>query len=416
MSNQVFEITIPELHENQARIRTEAKRFNVPNCGRRFGKSSLATTLVSETAVEAALPVAWFAPEYKTLSPMWDWFVERLQPITASKSEQERQIKLITGGVLDMWTLENADAARGHKYARAILDEAAQDPKLLEHWNKVIRPMLIDYRGDAWFLSTPDGKNGFYKLHLLGRDPDNSEWKSWTFTSYDNPFLDRKELDGLRDTMTEEAYRQEILAEFLEGEGAVFRNINNCMVAPITTPAKHAGHVLVAGVDWGSQRDYTAMSVGCATCRQEVARDRFNQIDFHFQRARLRALIDTWKVTTELVELNSIGLPNFQELAREGVKGLIGFDTTATSKAPLIQELALELEKGTVQFQKDDYWTGELEAYEVTTSKAGHKQYSAPDGEDFHDDTVIARALMVRAMNQAQRTQTVRKPDPWKRG
>jgi len=323
---------------------------------------------------------------------------------------------LITGGVLDMWTLENADAARGHKYKRVILDEAAQDPKLLEHWNKVIRPMLIDLKGDAWFLSTPNGKNGFYKLHLLGRDPANAEWKSWTRTSYDNPFLDRKELDGLRDTMTEEAYRQEILAEFLEGEGAVFRNLTACMIAPITTPAKHADHVLVAGVDWGSQRDYTAISVGCATCRQEVARDRFNQIDFHFQRARLRTLIDTWKVTSELVELNSIGLPNFQELAREGVKGLIGFDTTASSKPPLIQELALELEKGTVQFQPDDYWTGELEAYEVSTSKSGHKQYGAPEGEDFHDDTVIARALMVRAMNQAPRAQTVRKPAPWNRG
>lgn len=416
MSAQVFEITIPELYDLQKEVRAQAKRFNVPDCGRRWGKSSFGTTLVSETAVDDGLPVAWFAPEYKTLSPMWDWFVDRLQSITTSKSEQERQIKLLTGGILDMWTLENADAARGHKYKRVIIDEAAQDAKLLEHWNKVIRPMLIDYRGDAWFFSTPKGKNGFYKLHLLGRDPNNPDWKSWVRTSYDNPSLDRAELDGLRDTMTEDAYRQEILAEFLEGEGAVFRNITNCMIAPITTPAKHADHVLVAGVDWGSQRDYTAISVGCATCRQEVARDRFNQIDFHFQRARLRALIDAWKVQTELVELNSIGLPNFQELAREGVKGLIGFDTTATSKPPLIQELALELEKGTTQFQNDDYWTSELEAYEVTTNKNGHKQYGAPEGEDFHDDTVIARALMVRAMNQAPRQQTVRKPDPWKRG
>jgi hypothetical protein len=126
MSSQVFEITIPELYDSQAEIRGEAKRFNVPNCGRRWGKSSFATTLVSETAVEEGAPVAWFAPEYKTLSPMWDWFVDRLQPIPTSKSEQERQIKLITGGVLDMWTLENADAARGHKYKRVILTKPRQ--------------------------------------------------------------------------------------------------------------------------------------------------------------------------------------------------------------------------------------------------------------------------------------------------
>jgi hypothetical protein len=106
-------------------------------------------------------------------------------------------------------------------------------------------------------------------------------------------------------------------------------------------------------------------------------------------------------------------LPRVSARGREGIDW---FDTTASSKPPLIQELALELEKGTVQFQPDDYWTGELEAYEVSTSKSGHKQYGAPEGEDFHDDTVIARALMVRAMNQAPRAQTVRKPDPWKRG
>jgi hypothetical protein len=369
----------------------------------------MGTNLVSETAVEEALPVCWFAPEYKTLTPMWDWFVDRLKLITVSKSEQEHQIKLITGGLLEMWTLENADGARGRKYKRVIIDEAAQDAKLLDHWNKVIRPTLIDYKGDAWFFSTPNGKNGFHKLWMLGADENNPEWMSWKRTSFDNPFLPREELDGLSATMTEEAYRQEILAEFLEGEGAVFRNLSACMHAPLDViPEQHAGHYIVAGVDWGMKNDYTVISIGCATCRREIARDRFNRIDWHFQRSRLREMITRWGVSRALVELNSIGGPNYEELLREGVP-VTGFEMTPGSKPPLIQEMALELEKGTIQLQPDHYWTSELEAFEVTVGKTGNRHYGAPEGADFHDDTVIGRALMIRAMNEAPR-----KPaQPW---
>ena len=72
MSIRVCEIVIPRLHPAQLEIKEQAKRFNVPNCGRRFGKSSLGTELVTETAVEGGDPVAWWAPNYKTLLPMWD--------------------------------------------------------------------------------------------------------------------------------------------------------------------------------------------------------------------------------------------------------------------------------------------------------------------------------------------------------
>lgn len=51
--------------------------------------------------------------------------------------------------------------------------------------------------------------------------------------------------------MPERTFRQEILAEFIEGEGVVFRNIPACMKAPKTTPAQHAGHRIVAGCNSG---------------------------------------------------------------------------------------------------------------------------------------------------------------------
>ena len=75
---------------------------------------------------------------------------------------------------------------------------------------------------------------------------------------------------------------------------------------------------------------------------------------------------------------------------------MFGFTTTAASKPPLIENLALALEKTEWQFQSDLVWTSELEAYERKVNAiTGRSSYSAPEG--MHDDTVMARALMLRA-------------------
>lgn len=75
------------------------------------------------------------------------------------------------------------------------------------------------------------------------------------------------------------------------------------------------------------------------------------------------------------------------------------FQTTATSKPPLIESLALAFEREELQWLADPVWTGELEAYERKVSPVtGRSQYSAPEG--MHDDTVMARALAHQAMQQ----------------
>ena len=129
------------------------------------------------------------------------------------------------------------------------------------------------------------------------------------------------------------------------------------------------------------------------TCRQEVARDRFNQVDYHVQVGRLQALAERWKPAAILTELNSIGSPVFEMLQRQGLP-VVGFTTTAQTKPPLIENMALAFERGEWAWQADNVWTAELEAYERTVSTTtGRSSYSAPAGG--HDDCVICRALML---------------------
>ena len=153
------------------------------------------------------------------------------------------------------------------------------------------------------------------------------------------------------------------------------------------------------GVDWGKQNDFTAISVGCADCRVEVAIDRFNQIDYHFQRERLKALADYWRVQMILAESNAMGEPIIDELQRDGLP-VVGFETNGSTKPPLIESLALTFERQEWQFISNEVWTAELEAYERRIIQyTGRSQYSAPAGG--HDDTVMGRALMREAAGQA---------------
>lgn len=395
-------LILPKLHEAQQYIKDNRKRFTVANCGRRFGKNVLEEDLTAETLL-SGYPLGWFAPDYKTLSSSWRSLINTLQPVTKSKSETEHRLEIITGGFVEMWTLENENAGRSRKYKRVIIDEAALVPKLKDIWNNAILPTLLDYAGDAFIGSTPKGRNAYWELYNYGIDPDNKDWKSFHYTTYDNPFISKEEVDLLIASQTELAIKQEIMAEFLEGEGVVFRNIPACMHAPLEVDdKKHKGHRIIAGVDWGKQSDYTAISVGCNDCHVEIARDRFNKIDYHFQRSRLAVLFSKWKINTVLVERNSIGDPNLEELQREGFP-VQGFDTTASSKPPLIENLALALERAEWQFQSDPIWTAEMESYERKVSaNTGRSSYGAPEG--MHDDTVVARALMLRAAEKQATT------------
>ena len=386
-ASKTIELILPSLHPAQQRIINEARRFNVLACGRRFGKTTLGIDLIIDKALDG-YPVGWFSPTYKMLGEVWKEIIETTKQLQTRVAKQEHRIELITGGVIDCWSLDAADSVRGRKYARVIVDEAAMVPNLGDAWQAAIRPTLTDYEGDAFFLSTPKGINFFHECYSRGVDNAQPDWAAWHSPTLDNPHIKPAEIEAARQELPEQIFRQEYLAEFLQNSGAVFRNIDACLRVDT---GGHTGHQLFAGVDWGQKNDFTVISVICGTCRQEVELDRFNKIEWAFQRARLRAIADRWIVASTIVESNSIGSPNLEALQREGMS-VRGFETTGSSKPPLVQSLALCLEREECHFLPDPVGRVELLSYESrVNSTTGRVSYSAPEGG--HDDTVIARAL-----------------------
>jgi hypothetical protein len=386
-------VKLPKPHSKQIAFRKSKAKRKVICAGRRGGKT-VGMALIAVEQMLQGRRVLEAAPTADQTDAFWRACKRALgEPIAAGvvyKNETERLLEIQNGGRIRTKTAWDADTLRGDYADLLILDEySIMSP---DAWDEVGAPMLLDNDGDAVFIFTPKRRNHAYRLFARAKADDTGRWEAFHFTSMDNPHLSLAALAEITQDMTEEAYKQEVLAEFLEGEGVVFRNIDACMHAPQTTPDKHEGHAIIAGLDWGKQNDFTCTSIGCATCKVEVARDRFNKIDYAFQRDRLKSLYRFWKVSKILAESNSIGEPNLEMLQRDGLP-VIGFETTTSSKPPLIENLALTLERTEWQFQPDPVWTGELEAYERKVSTVtGRSQYSAPEG--LHDDTVIGRALM----------------------
>lgn len=379
-------LNLPKYHAGQAEVYAGRRRFNVLACGRRWGKTKQEKRLAAETAL-AGDPVGWFAPDYKTLLEAWEELSATLKPIIGRSNATERMMRLMTGGLIEFWTLENPDAGRSRKYKRVIIDEAGLVAKLGDLWHAAIRPTLADLEGDAWLAGTPKGRNFFHEVYQRGQSEQWPEWQSWQLPTSANPYIKPGEIEAMRQEMPERKFAQEILAQFLDDAGGVFRHVRARSTGQPRQPYAGA-HVM--GVDWGKSNDYTVISVVDQVTRKQVYSERFNQIDYAVQRGRLQGVYEAWKPQLILAESNSIGEPNIEDLQRRGLP-IVGFHTSNASKALIIEALVLGFETAAIEALNDETQIAELEAYEMTRTTTGLPKYGAPDG--MHDDTVMSLAL-----------------------
>lgn len=330
------------LHGGQQRIMESPARYKVIAAGRRFGKTLLAVewlALMDGGAIDGA-SVAFFSPTYKLLADVWADFERTLRPVTRKANRTEQRIELITGGKIDFWTLEDPDAGRGRKYHRLVIDEAAHARYLKEAWERAISPTLTDYRGDAWFISTPNGLNYFYELFQRGRDPAYPDWESFHMPSTANPHLRPEEIETKQRELPELVFRQEYLAEFVTFGGGLIKP--EMLVMGECQP--HLRPVL--GVDLAiSERDGADYTAIVAMARdpdtgivyiKEVERFRAG---FHEVLSRIKAAAARHSPSIVAIEQTQFQAAVVQELARTTtlpVRGVRPDRDKVTRFAPLL--------------------------------------------------------------------------------
>jgi hypothetical protein len=363
-------------------------------CGRRYGKTELGKQAILHQ-FWAHKRCWWLAPTYQAASQVWRDLKAICAPMPGLRvNETERRMDLPGGGMLAIRSTWYADNLRGAGLDYAVLDEAAFMEAQV--WPDVVRPMLLDRAGGALFLSSPKGRNWFWQLYQLGLDPTQTEWRSFQHSSYDNPLLARSEIDAIQRVTWERVFREEYLAEFIDDAGQVFRGIRAAATAPDNAQPE-PDRIYVAGVDWGRERDYTVIAVLDAERGVMVALDRFNKVGWDLQRGRLAALCAHWRPAAIWAEANSIGSPMIEALQAEGLP-VRPFQMTSQSKAPVIEALALAIERSAITLLPDEVLLGELAAYTVERLPGGTYSFNAPSG--MHDDTVIATALAWHGVRQ----------------
>ena len=241
------------LHPSQSKIAKDTHRFRVVNCGRRFGKTSLAVQeMVAKAIAKDNQNIAYIAPTYQQARDIaWQNLKEITLPVVQNVNESRLEITLNTtkGGTsqISLRGWESVETLRGQRFDFLVVDEIASMRNWAVNWQEVLRPTLTDSMGDAMFISTPKGFNHFFDLY--NKQDKDKDYKSFHFTSYDNPFLQAEEIDKAREEVTEDRFAQEYMADFRKTEGLVYKEFNRDL--HLYEGDVYKVNETIAGIDFG---------------------------------------------------------------------------------------------------------------------------------------------------------------------
>lgn len=251
------------LHESQDLVALDPHRFRVLRCGRRWGKTTEAIEEIKGKAVFNQSHIAYIAPTYQQSRDIaWEALKHEFENIATSINEARLEIRVRnaknTESIIVLRGWEAIDTLRGQSFDFIVIDEVALMRNFWTKWSEVVRPTLIDRGGEAMFISTPSGYNHFYDLYNL--ELTDKDFKSFHFSTYDNPFIPREEIEKTKAEMTEERFAQEILAEFKKTEGLVFKEFDRKSNIYSEEPTEYVERI--AGVDFGYTNPCAVYSLG----------------------------------------------------------------------------------------------------------------------------------------------------------
>ncbi len=377
-----------EFHESEA-------RFRIIAAGRRFGKSEAAVNEGIKFAISHSGSIIWIvAPVYA--QAMMDWrMVKHFLPREFIKEVHatEKYLELSNNATIWIKSGDNPDTLRGEGIDFLIIDEAAMVKE--DVWIEALRPSLSDTQGRAVFISTPRGHNWFYSLWARGQDSAYPDYESWVYPTSANPHIFPQEIEEARHTLPELVFRQEYLAEFMDDVGAVFRGVDTCIrETPPVAMGQTKTDYYVMGADLAKHVDFTVLCV-LNSSGHLVAFDRFNQLDWTFQKQRIISTAQKYSAEV-ILDSTGVGDPIFEDLKRSGNLKVEGYRFTNESKKQLIEALSIAIEQQKISYSNIPELVNELKIFGFNITPTGTITYGAPAGH--HDDCVIALALAWHGM------------------
>ena len=374
---------------SQLEVLDAPERFLTVDAGRRWGKSLSGLNWLLKGSCERVGESWWIAPIYSQSKMAFRTLVSAAHKGNAeaafkSISHSELRVELVNGSAMTFKSADNPDNLRGEGLMRVVVDEASRVSR--DVWEEVLRPAVSDTAGKVLFISTPKGKNWFYELYTRGFDPAHPDYRSWKFPTSDNPKVPAADIEQARQSLPVDVFSQEYLAEFLDNNAGVFRNVKACIGSVREDP--QPGRSYRAGLDLARLTDFTVLTI-LNDLGHQVFWDRFNLLDWAVQKSRIITTINRYGARL-LVDSTGIGDPIYDDLRRAGL-AVDGYKFTSDTKKKLIEALMIAFEQAKILILDEKVQTNELDIFEYKIGQSGTVHYSAPDG--YHDDCVIGLAL-----------------------
>lgn len=311
-------------------------------------------------------------------------------PFITSANHSDLVLNFASGSTMLFYSAEAYDSIRGETFDALVGDEVAFWKP--EAWNEVLKATVLVKGKKVLLLSTPKGKNQFYTL--FNQSINNDNYHSFYGTSFDNPFIDRSEIEDARRMLPDHIFRQEYLAEFLDDASSVFRNIKECIDEGEQT------RTLFAGVDLGRADDYTVLTIVDQN-NKEVYCERWRHLEWSTIINNVVTQLNKYKPNT-LIESNGA-----QDAIYEQIRDKVTYNkskvkpfvTTSKTKQAIVENLIVTFENKEIGILGKDWQISELETFTYEYNlKTRTIKYSAPSG--LHDDYVMSRAIC----NEAHKT------------
>ena len=313
-------------------------KYHIACVGRQFGKSLMAMNLVLYWGInKGPAKILWVSPVYSQTDKVQKELMQAIgdSGIVKSCNYSSNEITLKNGTTILFRSAERYDNIRGLTCDYGVIDEAAFCKD--EAWQEAIRPVFMVRGKKVLFISTPKGKNFFYDLYQLGINEDYPQYKNYTGTSYDTPYIDPIDITDAKKTLPENVFKQEYLAAFIDSGGEVFSNLDKNTFAAYPQPQ---GKVF-CGIDLGKQEDYTVATF-IDSRGQVVDIYRSNAQEWTTMVTEIVTRIRKWNATT-MIEVNSIGDVIF-EMVKKQWQDTHPFVTTSKSKQEIVEGLILRYE------------------------------------------------------------------------
>lgn len=358
--------------------------------GRQFGKSLLCENQALNWFFNVPnARIGWVSPIYKQCKKVFneiDNAFANNQHVFEDKNKTDLFFKSHNNASINFYSAERYDNIRGETFDYLICDEFAFMDS--EAWTEVLRATVLVRGKKVLLSSTPKGRNHFHQIHSL--DGVNAQYKSFSMTSYDNPIINPTEIDDARATLPDHVFRQEYLAEFVDGGSGLFKDFVFIKDTPKTGR-------MYAGLDVGRADDYTVLSV--FNERGEMFYiQRWNHDTWSNIVGKVVAKINEFNCQT-LIEVNSIGDAIFEQIKekvnnRELIKPFV---TTSKSKQDIIEQLVVANQSKEMKLMEEPWLIKELDLFTYEYNpKTKSVRYSAPSG--FHDDGVMATAIAYESL------------------